>query len=154
MKWNPQDIDMFLQSKEYVDTAVLPLLPVAISKDTKQAASMTEFISLLSMQLERQFRGRLLLLPGYSYIKTESIDKLLGDLKVWERELLENGFKHVLFLTSDSNWKAVENQLEGELIWMPSLPLVHMDEKNRNSLLEDQVKQLMNLFLQKWQSAD
>ncbi|QED48424.1 YpiF family protein [Cytobacillus dafuensis] len=154
MKWNPQDIDMFLQSKEYVDTVVLPLLPVAISNDTKQAASMTEFISLLSMQLERQFRGRLLLLPGYSYLKTESMDKLSGDLKVWERELLENDFKHVLFLTSDSNWKTVENQLEGELIWLPSLPLEHMDEKNRNSLLEDQVKQLMNLFLQKWQSAD
>lgn len=154
MRWISQEIDMFIKSKEYVDTAVLPLLPVSLGDDMKQAAAMSEFITLLSIQLERQFRGRLLMLPGYSYLKSAAEDKLVSDVKGWEAELLSQGFKHVFYLTSDSAWKSVEHQLEESLIWLPSLPLEHLDENYRNTILEDQVKQLLNLFMQKWQKID
>lgn len=154
MKWISQDIDMFIREKEYVDTVVLPLLPVSLGDDIKQTVSMTEFISLLSVQLERQFRGRLLMLPGYSYLKSVSEDKHVSDLKSWEEELFDKGFKHVLYITSDSSWKAVEDKLNGGLIWLPSLPLENMDESYKNSILEDQVKQLLNLFVQKWQTVE
>ncbi|MBP2241365.1 hypothetical protein J2Z40_001927 [Cytobacillus eiseniae] len=154
MKWVSQDIEMYLKSKEYVDTIVLPLLPVSLGNDVKQSVAMSEFISLLSIQLERQFRGRLIMLPGFSYLKGNSEDKLVSDLKEWEKELYAKDFTHVFYLTSDSFWKAVENKLDGGLIWLPSLPLEHMDENYRTSILEDQVKQLLSLFLQKWQSAE
>lgn len=153
MKWISQDIDMYIKSKEYVDTVVLPLFPVSLGDDIKQTAAMSEFISLLSIQLERQFRGRLVMLPGYSYLKSFSEDKLVNDIKIWEEELLAKGFKHVFYLTSDSSWKAIETQFTGGLIWLPSLPLEHMDEQYKNTILDDQVKQLLQLFLQKWQSA-
>lgn len=153
MKWISQDIDMYIKSKEYVDTVVLPLFPVSLGDDIKQTAAMSEFISLLSIQLERQFRGRLVMLPGYSYLKSFSEDKLVSDIKIWEEELLAKGFKHVFYLTSDSSWKAIETQFTGGLIWLPSLPLEHMDEQYKNTILDDQVKQLLQLFLQKWQSA-
>ena len=154
MKWISQDIEMYMKSKEYVDTVVLPLFPVSFDDDIKQTVAMTEFISLLSVQLERQFRGRLVMLPGYSYLKSTAEDKLVSDVKDWETELLAKGFKHVFYITSDSSWKAIENKLEGGLIWLPSLPLEHMDDNYKNSILEDQVKQLLNLFLQKWQTAE
>ncbi|KOP83230.1 YpiF family protein [Cytobacillus solani] len=154
MKWISQDIDMYLKSKEYVDTAVLPLFPVSLRDDIKQTAAMSEFISLLSIQLERQFRGRLVMFPGYSYLKSFPEDKLISDIKLWEKELTEKGFKHVLYLTSDSSWKALESQFDGGLIWLPSLPLEHMDEQYKNTILDDQVKQLLQLFLQKWQSGE
>lgn len=153
MKWISQDIDMFIKSKEYVDTAVLPLLPVSLGDDMKQAVAMSEFISLLSIQLERQFRGRLLMLPSYSYLKSAVEDKLVSDVKSWEEELLSQGFKHVFYLTSDSSWKSIESQLDGNLIWLPSLPLENMDENYRISIVDDQVKQLMSLFMQKWQNV-
>ncbi|WP_102274765.1 YpiF family protein [Cytobacillus massiliigabonensis] len=153
MKWISQDIDMYIKSKEYVDTAVLPLFPVSLGDDIKQTAAMSEFISLLSIQLERQFRGRLVMLPGYSYLKSFPEDKLISDVKLWETELLEKGFKHVFCLTSDSSWKANENQITSGLIWLPSLPLEHMDEQYKTTILDDQVKQLLQLFLQKWASA-
>ncbi|MBG9544570.1 hypothetical protein ABE29_17860 [Cytobacillus firmus] len=154
MKWISQDIDMFLKEKQYVDTAVLPLLPVSFGDDIKQSVAMTEFISLLSVQLERQFRGRLIMLPGFAYLKSASEDSLIGGLGQWESELKVQGFKHIFLLTSDSMWKAFEGQLEGGLIWLPSLPLEHMDENYRNSILDDQVKQLLNLFVQKWQNGE
>lgn len=154
MKWVSQDIEMFLKEKQYVDTAVLPLLPVSFGDDIKQSVSMTEFISLLSVQLERQFRGRLIMLPGYAYLKSAGEDRLLSGLGEWETELKAQGFKHIFLLTSDSMWKSLEDRLEGGLIWLPSLPLEHMDENYRNSILDDQVKQLLNLFVQKWQNGE
>lgn len=154
MKWIPQDIDMYLQAKEYVDTAVLPLLPVSFDTDIKQTASMTEFITLLSIQLERQFKGRLLLLPGFSYLKSVEEDKPVENLKVWETEILQKGFKYVFYPTSDSQWKTHEKALNGSLIWIPSLPLENMDEQYKKSILEDQVKQLLNVFIQKWRENE
>lgn len=154
MKWVPKDIDMYLGAKEYVDTVVLPLLPVSFDDDIKQAASMTEFISLLSVQLERQFKGRLLMLPGYTYLKNSPNDKLLADVEQWTSEFKEKGFQHVFFVTSDSDWKTREDKLEGSLIWLPFLPLEHMDDNYRNSVLEDQVKQMINLFINKWQNNE
>lgn len=154
MKWVSQDIDMYLNAKEYVDTVVLPLLPVSFEQDIKQTVSMTEFISLLSIQLERQFKGRLIMLPGFPYLKSSSEDKLLADVQQWENELLTHDFKHVFYVTSDSEWKKREEHLQGSLIWLPSLPLEHMDENYKNSILEDQVKQLLNLFVQKWQVSE
>ncbi|MBU8879087.1 YpiF family protein [Bacillus sp. FJAT-29790] len=154
MKWNSQDIGMFIKSKEYVDTVAIPLLPVSLGDDIKQTAAMSEFITLLSVQLERQFRGRLLMLPGYTYLKSTNEDKLVSDIRAWESELFAKEFKHVFYITSDSGWKAVESELEGDLIWMPSLPLEHIEESSRASILDDQVKQLLTLFMQKWQSAD
>ncbi|KML45669.1 YpiF family protein [Cytobacillus firmus] len=154
MKWISQDIDMFLKEKQYVDTAVLPLLPVSFGDDIKQSVAMTEFISLLSVQLERQFRGRLIMLPGYAYLKLASEESMISGLGQWESELKAQGFKHIFLLTSDSMWKTFEDRLQGGLIWLPSLPLEHMDENYRNSILDDQVKQLLNLFVQKWQNGE
>ncbi|PLR80475.1 DUF2487 domain-containing protein [Bacillus canaveralius] len=150
MKWSPQDIDMYLNAKEYVDTAVLPLLPVSFDEDMKQAAAMTEFITLLAVQIERQFKGRLILLPGFAYLKSSEESRLLANIKEWERELKAKGFPHIIYVTSDSAWKSRENEMEGSLIWLPTLPLEHMDESNKITIIEDQVKQLLQLFIQKW----
>lgn len=154
MKWVAKDIDMFIGAKEYVDTIVLPLLPVSFGDDIKQTASMTEFISLLAGQIERQFKGRLLMLPGYTYIKNNSEEKLLEYVKEWEEEFIKQQFKHIFYVTSDSDWKSREDELQGSLIWLPYLPLEHMDENYRNSILDDQVKQMINLFIKKWQGDE
>lgn len=154
MKWVSKDVDMYLGAKEYVDTAVLPLLPVSFGTDIKQSVSMTEFISLLSNALERQFKGRLILLPGFSYLKTSNREKLLDELKTWEKAFKEQEFKHIFFVTCDSDWKLIEQEIEGTLIWIPSLPLESLEQNYRQTILEDQVQQLLNLFIQKWQKYD
>lgn len=155
MKWIPQDIEVFIKSKEYIDTAVLPLLPISFKDDQiKQTAAMTEFIMLLTSQLERQFRGRILLLPGFTYIKTNDEENMMQFLQAWEDKLFSESFKHVLYVTSDSDWKVHEEKLKGELIWLPTLPLDSLDEQYKLSILDDQVKQLLNLFVQKWKSEE
>lgn len=153
MKWVPTDIGVFEKTPEYVDTAVIPLLPVSFKDGMKDSAAMTEFTTLLTSQLERQLQGRILLIPGFSYLK-ESRSESLEQLKRWETELLDKQFKHVFAVTSDFDWKQDEGHLKGTLLWLPTLPLQHMDEKTKQSVMEDQVRQLMNLFIQKWRDDE
>ncbi|MCM3453496.1 YpiF family protein [Heyndrickxia oleronia] len=151
MKWNGKDIDLYLKEKQFIDTAVVPLLPIAIGSEMKQAASQGEFIELLSLHLERQFKGRLLLFPAFTYLNTLEDHQQMDMLLNWEVKLKESGFAHIFYITSDISWREQE-KTEGKLIWTPSIPLEHMEEQYKHSILEDQVKQLINIIVKQWQT--
>ena len=151
MKWNGNDIETYLKEKQLIDTAVVPLLPIAIGSEMKQAASQGEFIELLSLHLERQFKGRLLLFPAFTYLNTLEDHQKMDMLQNWEVKLKESGFSHIFYLTSDISWRE-QDKTEGKLIWIPSVPLEHMEEQYKHSILEDQVKQLINIIVQQWQT--
>lgn len=63
MNWNGRDTESFQQQKEYVDTALVPLIPISFESDMKETASQYEFMQLLTTLLEKQFKGRILLIP-------------------------------------------------------------------------------------------
>jgi hypothetical protein len=153
MRWIPADITMFNKSSEYVDTAVIPLLPVAFGEGMKDSAAMTDFASILTAQLERQLQGRIMLIPGYTYLKSSPEDAA-ARLGNWEAELLDRQFKHVFYVTCDYDWKQREGQLQGTVLWLPSLPLEQMNEASKISVMEDQIRQLMSLFIQKWREEE
>ncbi|HZH59062.1 MAG TPA: YpiF family protein [Metabacillus sp.] len=151
MKWVSNDVDLYNQAKEYVDTAIVPLMAVSIESDFKNIVSKGEFISLVSTDLERQLKGRVFLFPTYSYLKKS--ENVIENLIEWKTELQQQ-FKHVFFLTSDEKLKEIKNtQMEGEIIWLPSMPLEHMDENLKRKLLQDQVEQILNILLQSWNKS-
>ncbi|MFL8936990.1 YpiF family protein [Rossellomorea oryzaecorticis] len=150
MNWNVKDIEVFETEKEYIDTAVIPVVPIDFSPEIKTSAAQTEFISLLTFHLERQFKGRMIMTPAFTYLMGRTEEKT-GELQEWGSRLKDSGVKHVFFLTSDSSWKKSEQQLNDQLIWVPSIPLEHLDEQYKHSIMEDQVKQLLNIIVQKWQ---
>ncbi|MGG1631300.1 YpiF family protein [Rossellomorea sp. NRS-1567] len=151
MNWNVKDIEVFESEKEYIDTAVIPIVPVDFGKDIKVSAAQSEFISLLTFHLERQFKGRMIMPPPFTYSMSTSRESEVSRLTQWAGELSAGGVKHTFFLTSDSEWKKVEEELNDRLIWVPSIPLEHLDEQYKHSIMEDQVKQLLNVIVQKWQ---
>jgi hypothetical protein len=151
MKWVSKDIETYLAAKEYVDTAVIPLVSVSFGNEMMQSASSAEFITLLTSYLERQFTGRLLLLPPFTYFKSDHPEDIVLQMKKWEENIEKNEFKHIFYITSESDWKLHEKDLTGSLIWLPSLPLEHLNDQQKISLIESQVKQLLSLFTQKWQ---
>ncbi|WP_071459959.1 YpiF family protein [Bacillus massilinigeriensis] len=153
MKWVPADIEMYLQAAEYVDTAIIPLLPIDLEDGMKDSATKTEFATLLSGFLERQFRGRVILMPGIPYQKGME-DNVLPQLEEWNKSLGKVSLRHVFFITSDLAWKQREDKIGGNLLWVPSLPLQQMDERSKTAALEDQAAQLMSLFAQKWEESD
>ncbi|PLS16339.1 DUF2487 domain-containing protein [Bacillus sp. M6-12] len=150
MKWTPNDMDMYLQAKEYVDTALIPLVPVSFAENMKQSASMKDFTDILTVEIERQFKGRIMLLPQLAYLSALDEEKRLELAAGWARELKEQGFAHVFYITSDSEWKENEQELEGSLIWIPSIPLEHLEEKHKKPMIDDQVRQVLAIFTRKW----
>jgi Protein of unknown function (DUF2487) len=151
LKWNSSDVDLYNQSKEYIDTAIIPLISVSVDSDFKHTVSKGEFISLVSTELERQLKGRVFLFPSFSYLKNAS--NVVEDLSKW-REELQKEFKHVIFLTSDENLKGIGGEdLTGQPIWLPSMPMEHMDDNLKRKLLQDQIEQILNILLQSWNKS-
>jgi hypothetical protein len=148
MKWVAADVEMYQKAAEYVDTAIVPLLPVSFGEDMKQNASMAEFTGILTSQLEKQFRGRIFLLPDFVYIKED--EGSLDALKNWENSLLDKQFNHIFYVTSDSRWRQREKDLNGNVLWMPSLSMDQMHDQQKVAIVDDQVKQLLSLFTEKW----
>lgn len=146
MHWNGKDSAVFLAQKEYIDTAIIPLTLIDGSEQGFQfAASAADFILSLGNIIENQFKGRIVLFPSFSYTKNQDKQSLL---ETWGEELNKAEFKHTFYITSDREWSTMGE--EHNVIWIPSIPLESMDQKMRNTVLEDQLRQLIPIFAKKW----
>ncbi|OMP65939.1 YpiF family protein [Domibacillus epiphyticus] len=150
MNWNGKDTALFLQQKEYIDTAIVPLIPADFGPGMIHAAEQNEFIQLLVAFLEKQFKGRLLVTPANAYLPDRA--EKVADAAQWADRLKETGFKHIFFFTSDSSWRQEEENVSGSVIWIPSVPLGDMEDSMKYSLIENQAKQIVNIIVQKWQA--
>lgn len=153
MKWEAKAIDTYLQAKEYVDTAIVPLVPIAFANEVKSTVAMGEFITIISSEIERQFQGRVIQFPPFTYLKSESFEKRIARLHEWNDELNRGGMKHLIMLTSDGEWKTVEEKVTGELIWLPTIPMEHVDPAYKKEIITDQVKQVIPILTSKWQAV-
>ena len=146
MNWTARDMDLYLQQSEYIDTAVVPLVGLGSEgPGMKQSASETEFLMKLTAFLEHQFKGRLMLLPPFTYLDKSDKARLASE---WEASIADMPFKHVFYLTTDQTWSA--EGIIGDAIWIPSIPLEHMDKKLKQSVLEDQVRQIIPVLTARW----
>jgi hypothetical protein len=150
MKWTAKDLDMYMQSKEYVDTVLIPLVPLSFRGQMKQTGSMNEFLTILSLEIEKQMKGRILLLPTFHYLSDE-MDKV-ERLKRWANEVKENNFEHVFFLTSDFEWKKEERELENNLVWIPAIPLEGLEIEQAREMINQQVLQILDIFSYNWKN--
>ncbi|RNA69157.1 YpiF family protein [Alteribacter keqinensis] len=153
MKWVTNDLDMYMNAKEYVDTAIIPLVPLNWEKDIKGTVSKGEFSSILIDEIEKQFKGRLFQLPPFTYLTEESDESRTSRLQEWDRHFFDNGFKHIVYVTSDGDWKRVEGNLPDQLIWIPALPLENVDPAYAREMISQQMKQILPLITDKWQSG-
>lgn len=150
MKWVSKDIEMFVGAKEYVDTAIMPLCGITFKNGIKQSASMNEYVSILSSEIEKQFKGRVLLLPSFTYCQDWDKDYKKDQLIKWKQALEEEKFANIFFLTSDADWKVIEDELENSLLYSPSIPLENLEEKYKQPMMEEQVKNILNIIIHKW----
>lgn len=152
MKWITADIDLYLQSKEYVDTAIIPLVPISFDQQMKNTVLNGEFITSLSSEIERQFKGRMFLIPPFTYLKEEDKRPDVERLLSWKQALMSKGFNHIIFMTSDSDWKQYEETIGNTLIWSPAVPLEHAETKMKQQIMTDQVSQLVPSILSAWRN--
>lgn len=146
MNWKAQDLDTYMQQKMYIDTLLVPLLPIDTAADrAKNSASSAEFLMHLTNFIEGQFKGRMMVLPPLSYTQSTNYEQFAETVN---KDFAETEFKHVFYLTTDRNW--IDQQVDGEVIWLPSIPLESMEPKLRQSVIEDQLRQVLPTFTKKW----
>jgi hypothetical protein len=152
MKWTPKEIAAYNDAKEYIDTVIIPLVPVSVKQNMNQSASMYSFVSMLTAAIEVQFKGRLMLMPPLTYLSSMTMDDKLKLAEDWQEEAEE--FIHKIFITSDGEWKSRENEIPGSLIWIPSISLEHLDDGQAHAMIMDQVRQLVDIFTAMWSKHD
>lgn len=153
MRWLAKDTSLYIAEKQYVDTLVVLLVPIAFGDRTKESGNDYEFLSLISSELERQFQGRILLFPPFIYPENPSHSFKEVVFKELFRSI-DSDFRHLFFISTKQDFKEQIDAVNGELFWMPSIPLEYVDEKNRRSIIEDQVRQLSPLIVQRWQEEE
>ena len=140
------DIEQFLQNKQFIDTAVVPLVGLDFDEaKIRHSGSQAEYLMSLTAFIEQQFKGRLLLMPPFTYLE---VQKEQVDLNFMENYIKKCGFKHIFFLTCDSHW--ANNKGQQQVIWLPAIPLESMDKAVRQRILEDQLKQVIPFFTSEW----
>ncbi|MGM0897426.1 MAG: YpiF family protein [Bacillota bacterium] len=146
MHFTSKDIDLYANQKEYVDTAVVPLIELDLSAHgMKASANASEYMQSLTAILEKQFKGRILLLPPVSYAQATDRTKLAEDLQA---ELQKTSFQHVFYLTADAQWRAMDDL--PNVLWLPAIPTGDMDQTFKKSVMEDQLRQVLPLFTKEW----
>lgn len=146
LNWNAKDLDTYLGQKEYIDTLLVPLLKIDTNAEQlKGSASSAEFLMHLSSFIEMQFKGRMMVLPPFTYTQSTSLQEM-GNTLTADFQTMD--FKHVFYLTTDREWTNID--VQGEVIWIPSIPLESMDKKLRQSIIEDQLRQMLPSLTKKW----
>lgn len=146
MHFTGKDMDQYVQQKEYVDTAVVPLVQLDLSiGGLKPSASASDYLQSLTNLLEKQFKGRILLFPPLSYGKNSDRSRMAAEIS---DELSNTAFKHVFYVTTDPEWRSLEEA--GNVIWLPAIPTENMDQSFKLSVMEDQLRQVLPVFIKEW----
>lgn len=146
MFFNVKDVEQFQAQKQFIDTAIVPLLSLNFEEDSiKQSSSAAEYLMSLTAFIEQQFKGRLMLIPPFTYI--DQIRHQV-DIIMLKETLLNNGFKHVFFVTCDHYWTSLQDEVN--IIWLPPIPLESMDKTVKQKILEDQLKQVIPSLTLAW----
>lgn len=146
MNYNVKDIEQFQTQKQFIDTAIVPLVQLNLSDEgMKQSSSAVEYLMTLTMFIEQQFRGRVMLMPPFSY--TDQTRNELLPMQLQE-ELHNTGFKSIIFITCDHSWTQKKEDLN--ILWLPAIPLESMDITVKQRILEDQLKKIIPVLTEAW----
>ncbi|ALC81402.1 MULTISPECIES: DUF2487 family protein [Bacillus] len=147
MKWRAKDAELYLHSKEYIDTAIIPIVSVQLDSNWKSIVTKGEYTSLITEELERQLKGRVFLFPSSTYVEKEfslPFIRKLGDS-------VNREFRHVVFITTEEEWKdALE---EFQVITIPHVPLEDLSTALKQKMVQDQIEKILNILLQYWNGS-
>ena len=149
MRWNVTEMQKYLEQKEYIDTVLIPLIPISWKSDLIPSVREGEFIRTILQETERQLQGRVVLIPPFTYLKEETQEAKLERIQKWESEIKRDNVKYVFFVTSDVEWKKSEDELNS-LIWAAPIPLEHMDERYRKDFIDENVGLIMKQVTEMW----
>ncbi|WP_228275587.1 DUF2487 family protein [Gracilibacillus oryzae] len=152
MKWEADDLPKYFEAKEYIDTVLVPLIPIQLSNeaDSLKLANYQKTLQIIAREAERDFAGRMLLSPVYTYVQAASYQKEQERINQWIQLLFKEDFKHVFFLTFDVKWKKEEKGLDGTLLWLPGTVIENYQSVLTKKWINEQTSQLNELIKSFW----
>ncbi|HLR74844.1 MAG TPA: DUF2487 family protein [Virgibacillus sp.] len=152
MKWNKSSIQQYVEAKEYIDTLLIPLIPLQLTpdKDLEKNAFQRELLGILAHEIEKDLAGRMMLIPDYVYLKESDKTQEKDRLNQWVNGATKQPFKHIFFITFDSLWKKHEQSLDGTLLWLPGMQSGDLRSGEMHTIIRDQVEQISELIRSYW----
>lgn len=152
MQWTKKDMQLYVGSKEYIDTAIIPIIPFNLSHEAEipKSTSKREIISIFAMEIEKELTGRILLVPNYYYLEFGDKAEETKRLNQWTQEIYQQPFKHVFILTFDAGWKKLEKDLEGNLLWLPGFQVDNPNSSEMQQMIRGQVADVVELIRSYW----
>ena len=150
MKWNVKDVELYEQAKEYVDTVLIPLIPITFDDQMKQLTSSGNFLSILSMEIEKKFKGRIFLTPTFYYFNGDK--KKVDSLQNWIIELKHAKFKHIYFISTDESWEREEKNVTGSFLLIPSISIEHLEMEQAHQVIKQQSQIIIDNLSNKWKN--
>lgn len=141
MLYNFNDIKNLKDQLEFVDTAVIPFVSGDIGEQALSHASDIELVQLVSIQLEKQFKGRIFITPALTTVFSDT-----SVLEQYQNQLYDYGFKNVVILTHlnlDDKYKSLR---------LNHIPLQDMSNDIKFDLVNDEVKKVMKSIISIWNS--
>lgn len=152
MQWTKKDMELYVGSKEYIDTAIIPIIPFQVSQEASfgKSTSKRESLSIFATEIEKELSGRVLLIPNYYYLEFGDKERETKRLNDWCEEIKKQPFEHVFILTFDASWKRYEKDLEANLLWVPGVQVDETNSTNMLQLLRGQVPDVIDLLRSYW----
>lgn len=150
MLWIEKDVTVFNDQKEYIDTLVVPLAPISFGPNMKRTAEQGEFVQRLTTHMEKQFRGRVFVLPTQYYAFSTTKEEKYDFMKLVEKSLQDSSFRHIIWITCDKEWKEIDLDENESLLHVSSFTLEHMSEGMKYEYMENQVKELLPNLIEVW----
>ncbi|MGP4071936.1 DUF2487 family protein [Piscibacillus sp. B03] len=153
MKYQSSDIKQYVQAKEYIDTAILPIIPYSFNTDQDliQLSTQKELIKLYVNQIEGELKGRVFVLPEYYYLKTDKIlEEEKARLKGFVNHINQQPFKYTFLITSDSKMRKIDRDVDAELIWLPGMSAPDLNQQEAQQFIQSQVQEIKMLIQDSW----
>ena len=140
MLYNQNDLKILKDEIEFVDTAVIPFASSDMNVHASLNSSNIEMLQLVSMQLEKQFKGRLLITPMMT-----TVDENISVLASYAKQLRTYGFKNIVVLT---HLKAEID--DAHRIKLNEIPLENMSNEMKIEMINEEVKTVMKSVISIW----
>ena len=141
MLYNFEDIKNLDGQLEFVDTAVVPFANADMDDGALSHANNIELLQLVSMQLEKQFKGRIFITPAMTTVKSDTTV-----LEQYEAQLYDYGFKNVVIITH------MELDEPHTTIRLNHIPLQDMTNDIKLDMVKEEVKKVMKSIISIWNS--
>ncbi|MGL4522638.1 MAG: DUF2487 family protein [Bacilli bacterium] len=142
MKWTKEDITTFTPHKEYIDTLIVPIMPIDL-KWNEDSAACKEQLEHVVIFVEQQLKGRAFVLPIVPIldgISHESVNR-------WQEEGESAGYRYVQCITVVRGFGV---QTAQTILPLPYINVEGLSEEQRPQFLRQQADELISHIEKLW----